>query len=441
MTITRDGERRRALDHALEVVRTRTFGVTDPLANDDVHRQHSPLMSPIVWDMGHIANFEEYWLLRQLDGRAPHDASLDELYNPFDNPRWVRADLPILSRPEATEYLDEVRGEARDLMRHTDLGSGAPLVKDGYVWNMVVQHEAQHQETVLQSLDLRTDLDPYEPASERALPISRRQVDDTDRVVIDGGPFAMGTDDRVMAYDNERPRHMVDVPSFAIDRFPVTARRYAEFVADGGYRRGELWSQEGRVWLADAGHETPQGWIPDIGGGWLVRRFGRVGPLDPREPVQHVSFHEAEAFAAWAGGRLPTEPEWEKAAAWDARSRSSRTYPWGDTLPTASHANLDHGVWGPAPVGSYPKGASAAGVEQMLGDVYEWTTSAFAGYPGYTTFPYPEYSEVFFGDDYRVLRGASWATSKWVARTTFRNWDHTIRRQIFSGLRLAWEVG
>ncbi|HEV8653864.1 MAG TPA: SUMF1/EgtB/PvdO family nonheme iron enzyme [Actinomycetes bacterium] len=251
----------------------------------------------------------------------------------------------------------------------------------------------------------------------------------------------MGTDDRTAAYDNERPAHRVDVPTFAIDRFPATARRFAVFVAAGGYDRPEYWTEAGWVWRQETGHATPQGWLPDGSGGWLVRRFDHVLPLDPREPVQHICHHEAEAFARWAGGRLPTEAEWEKAATWDPEAARSRTYPWGETSPGPAHANLDHGAWGPAPVGSYPAGASAYGVEQLLGDVYEWTSSPFTGCPGYTTFPYPEYSEVFFGGDYRVLRGASWATSRWVARATFRNWDHPQRRQLFSGVRLAWDVG
>jgi iron(II)-dependent oxidoreductase len=172
----------------------------------------------------------------------------------------------------------------------------------------------------------------------------------------------------------------------------------------------------------------------------LVWCFEHLLPLDPREPVQHVCAHEAEAFARWAGGRLPSEAEWEKAALWDPVAHRSRTYPWGEAPPGAGRANLDIAGWGPAPVGSYPAGCSAYGVEQLVGDVYEWTSSPFTGYPGYQTFPYPEYSEVFFGHGYQVLRGASWATSSWVARGTFRNWDYPQRRQVFAGVRLAWEV-
>ncbi len=428
------------LESTLSTIRSRTFQITDALTDDDLHRQFNSLMSPIVWDMGHVANFEEYWLLRRLDGRPAHDPDLDVLYNPFDNPRRVRADLPILDRREAAAYLDNVRTDAVEILRDTDLDPDAPLLADGYVWSMVAQHEAQHQETVLQALDLRDDLAPYVIATQRRLPRRTAAVDETARITIPGGAFTLGTDDRAHTYDNERPSHTSDVATFAIDKFPVTVGRYNEFVRVGGYARQEFWTAEGWEWVNKQGHATPQGWIPDLDGGWLVRRFGHVVTLDPTEPVEHVSFHEAEAFARYVGARLPTEAEWEKAAGWDPTTKISRTYPWGETPPTTDHANLGHVGWGPAPVGSYPKGASAYGVEQLLGDGYEWTTSFFERYPGYTMFPYPEYSEVFFGEDYRVLRGASWATSKWVARTTFRNWDYPIRRQIFAGIRLAWDV-
>ena len=424
----------------LEWIRARTGTMTAVLNDDDLHRQHLTIMSPVVWDMGHVANFEELWLLRELDGREPHDITRDDLYNPFDNPRWCRGDLPMLDRHEATEYLDEVRGDSLDILAKSDLRSDNPLLNDGYVFDMTAQHEAQHQETILQALDLRPDLEPYEPASAPLRPSPSADVDDEGRVLIPAGPFNLGTDNTRAAYDNERPQHRVTLDAFEIDRYPVTVRRYAQFIDADGYQQRDWWNEDGWTWNMEEGHEAPQGWLRDVGGGWLVRQFGHVRPLDPSTPVQHVSFWEAEAFCRWAGGRLLTEAEWEKAAAWDPVEGRSRTYPWGDGPPRPDHANLDHVAWGPAPAGSYPNGASTYGVEQMLGDGYEWTSSEFAAYPGYSTFPYPEYSEVFFEEGYKVLRGASWATSRLVARNSFRNWDHPKRRQIFSGIRVGWDI-
>ncbi|WP_108666819.1 SUMF1/EgtB/PvdO family nonheme iron enzyme [Euzebya rosea] len=455
---------------ALDNGRRWTFTLLDPLDDEAMHRQFDRIMSPLVWDLGHIGNFEELWLLRGLGDRSQHDPDLDRIYNPFDNPRWTRADLPLLKRPEATAYAADIRADALRLLEATDLDPDVPLLADGYVYLMVLQHEAQHQETMLQALDLREDPRPgdaeelaatddprlqlYLPATARTIRRPRR-VDDTEIVTVPGGPFGFGAlhaadvslaagpaarEAAVAAYDNERPRHTVDVPTFAIDRFPATARRYAAFVADGGYREDRWWSPRGVEWRDETGHTAPQGWVPTADGGWRIRRFNRVDELDPRELVEHISFFEAEAFAAWCGGRLPSEQEWEKAAAHDPATGASRPFPWGDAPPGPELANVDRGLWGPSLVGSYPRGASALGVEHMIGDSYEWTTSDFEPYPGYTTFPYPEYSEVFFGGDWKVLRGASWATRSGVARTTFRNWDHPYRRQIFSGVRVAYDV-
>jgi iron(II)-dependent oxidoreductase len=246
----------------------------------------------------------------------------------------------------------------------------------------------------------------------------------------------MGTDDRRRAYDNERPAHEVHVPGFWMDTAPVTNSRYGEFIADGGYQKRELWTDVGWAWRSEAGLEAPQFWVQH-GREWCVNRFGHEQPLNPRVPVQHVCFHEAQAFARWVGKRLPTEAEWEKAASWDPMRGVKRTYPWGDEPPTSERANLDQRSFGPMEVGAYPRGVSAYGCHQMIGDVWEWVDADFHGYPGFVAWPYKEYSEVFFGEEYKMLRGGSWAVRPGVIRNTFRNWDYPIRRQIFSGFRCA----
>ncbi len=427
---------RASLRRALEDARARTRRLVGPLPDDQLHDQFHDFLSPVVWDVGHVGNFEELWLLRQLDGRPAHDPRLDQLYNAFENPRWTRGELPILTAAEAAAYLDQVRAEALALLDRLDVHPDADgLAADGYVHRMIAQHESQHQETILQSLDLRTSTTAWD-LDDSATPA--RPVDDLERVAVPAGTFVLGTDDRRWTYDNERPATEMHVDAFHLDRFPVTNRRWMAFVADGGPERPELWSDRGWAWRLENDADLPQGWTR-TDAGWRVRRFGRLIDLDPREPVQHVSWFEAEAFATWAGGRLPTEIEWEKAAAWDPATGASRRFPWGDEPPTADRANVGLRRQGPLPVGSLPAGASALGVEQLAGDVYEWTTSSFEPWPGFTAFPYPEYSEVFFGGDYRVLRGSSWAIAPTMARCTYRNWDHPYRRQIFAGLRLAWD--
>jgi iron(II)-dependent oxidoreductase len=256
-------------------------------------------------------------------------------------------------------------------------------------------------------------------------------------VLVPPGSFTMGTSSEPWALDNERPAHRVDLPGYVIDAAPVTNGQYAEFIAEGGYRVPRWWSAAGWRHRVDNDLVAPQFWREETSGGWWRRRFGVVEPVRPDEPVVHVCFHEAAAYAAWAGKRLPTEAEWEKAARWDPATGRSRRFPWGDADPTPERANLGQRHLGPAPVGAYPAGVSPLGVHQLMGDVWEWTSSGWHPYPGFEMFPYPEYSQVFFGGDYRVLRGGSFGTDQSAVRATFRNWDHPVRRQIFSGFRCA----
>ena len=436
--MTSPTELHRELARILEHGRTRTHRLVRALSDDDLHAQPVDFLSPLVWDVGHIACFEDLWLVRRLTGRSSRDPERDQLYDAFEHPRWTRGELPLMPGPEALQYLDDVRTETLDVLAGLELAPDAPLLADGAVHRMIAQHERQHQETMLQALALREHR-PYAPA--RVDPVvHRRRIDDLDRVLVPSGTFPLGTDDRRWSYDNERPRHLVEVAAFELDRFPVTARRFAAFIDDGGYDRAELWCERGWRWRMETGQTAPQGWRRDRAGGWSRIRFGYLEPLDPREPVQHVSYFEADAFARWAGGRLPSEAEWEKAASWDPATRTKRTFPWGESRPGPDRANLSARRFGPMPVGSYPNGASAVGAEQLAGEVYEWTSSGFDPYPGFRAFPYPEYSEVFFGGDYRVLRGSSWAIGPALARVTYRNWDHPYRRQLFAGLRVAYEV-
>ena len=243
---------------------------------------------------------------------------------------------------------------------------------------------------------------------------------ETEEVLVPAGPFTLGTSEQSWAYDNERPAHVVELPAFRVERHPVTNARFTEFVEDGGYRERRYWSDDGWRWLQAERVEAPLYWERD-GEGWLRRRFGHREPLPPAEPVQHVSLYEAEAVAAWAGKRLPTEAEWEKAAQ-GAESEGRRD----------ARASIVRTAAGGAARDAARSGATACSATSGNG-----RRPTFTGYPGFTAFPYAEYSEVFFGDEHRVLRGGSWATDPLVARVTFRNWDLPQRRQLFNGVRLA----
>jgi len=297
------------------------------------------------------------------------------------------------------------------------------------VYGLVLQNELQHQETMLQDLQRRPGLFPVRDAEP-----PDRASSGPDEIRVDGGAFILGATDEPWAYDNELVPHEVELRPFWIDRAPVTNREFARFVKNKGYRSKRLWSPEGWEWREREGTSAPLYWEHGKDG-WERIRFGRREPVPPSEPVQHVSWYEAEAFARWAGKRLPTELEWERAAAWHEHEGKFR-YPWGQEW-MGFEASLDHRRFSPAPAGSYGGGVSPVGCVQMGGDVWEWTSSHFQPYPGFLAFPYPEYSEVFFGEEYRVLRGGSWATDALVARTSFRNCDYPYQRQIFAGFRCA----
>jgi gamma-glutamyl hercynylcysteine S-oxide synthase len=333
------------------------------------------LLSPLAWDLGHIANFEELWLVQTIGGRAPLHGELGQYYDAIENPRKERGELPILHDAELRAYMGDVRERTLEVLSEVDVSADAEdrLLREGFVYEMLVAHELQHQETMLQLLQM---LDvPYRPAEadhERFGPAPIAA--DGGTVRIEAGAHVIGAPDHGFAYDNERPRHTVELPAFEIDRTPVTNAAYMRYMGDTGAEPPMYWEREGE--------------------GWVRTAMGVRVPVDPARPVVHVSWEEADAFARWAGRRLPTEFEWEAA----------RPY-------------LDG-----------------------VGGAWEWTSSDFRSYPGFEAFPYEEYSQVFFGDEYKVLRGASWATHPHVSRPSFRNWDLPQRRQIFAGLRLAGEA-
>lgn len=405
----------------LETTRERTLALYAPLPHEHLVSQVSTLLSPPLWDLGHIGAYEELWLARRIAGRPPLHPELDDVYDAFETPRTRRGDVAILDAPATHDYLRIVRESSLEALAGADLGDGAePLLESGLVFEMVAEHEAQHTETVLQAMQM-LPAGAYRPPRRHAVPAGAGEEAGGEWCEIPAGAFAMGAADDGFAYDCERPRHERALEAFLIARDPVTAGEWIDFIDDDGYGRPELWTDAGWAWRAAEGATAPLYWERDGEGGWLARAFDRIAPVEADAPVCHISAHEADAFARWAGCRLPTEPEWERAAA------------GGRAVVEA--ANVDQLAFGTAPRGAYPPLAS--GCRQMIGDVWEWTSSSFGGYPGFRAFPYREYAEVFFGDGYRVLRGGSWATQPIAARTSFRNWDLPARRQIFSGLRLA----
>jgi gamma-glutamyl hercynylcysteine S-oxide synthase len=432
---TRGAVSKDALAKKLEEARERTRFLLGPVSEEDLVVQHDQIMSPLIWDYGHVGNYEELWLLQKAHGKVLSKRELYDMYDASLHPREERPSLSLLDRKDADLYLNAVRKAVLETLEEdADLDGEDPLLKDGFVYNMIIQHEAQHNETMLQTLQLKKGRD-YKPESSVELPMGRAA--EKEMVPVPGGEFVMGTDNHAQPLDNERNAHVVDLPDFLLDATPVTNEAYARFVEDGGYERPELWNDRGWEYIKQEGITTPKHWYQPEPHSWWTERFGFDEPLKPAAPVVHVSWYEADAYARWIGKRLPTEAEWEKSASWDPRTGTKRLYPWGNDEPTPAHANLDQLAFRAAEVGAYSEGASAYGVLGMIGDVWEWTSSNLYAYPGFEALPYREYSEIFFGPDYRVLRGGSWATRPSAIRNTFRNWDYPIRRQLFVGFRCA----
>lgn len=357
---------------ALEAARSHMLALVAHLDDEQLQRVHSPIMSPLSWDLGHVAAYEDLWLAHRHGGLELLRGDLAEVYDAFETPRAVRGEVAALGPAQAREYMVQVRARTTGVLSRQGIG-------DGFICEMVVRHELQHTETMRQTLDIAGLLPQGEPA---LVPILQAEG----WIELPAGEFQMGAPPARFAYDNELPRHPAETGAFAIARCPVSNEGWIRFVQDGGYRRRKWWSEAGWAWK-DGEDKLPH---PSI----------TAGP--PDAPACHISWFEAEAYAAAHGARLPTEAEWERAA----------------TLAAGPGAH-----------------ALAA-----VGQVWEWTQSAFCGYPGFSAHPYREYSEVFFGERYRVLRGGSWATHRRVAGPTFRNWDLPQRRQIFSGVRLARDL-
>ena len=414
----------------MESARDGTAAVLEPVSDDELAAQISPLAPPLVWSLAHIASFEELWILRTVGGNHSLGDAHREVYEALRRARSNGTHLPSLRAEAVRAYADDVRARTIDLLEHVDLESPNALVHRGYAFGLAVQNELQSQEAMLEALQLRAGRS-Y-PVPTPALP--DRAPSGPDEIHVPAGIFVLGAENDAWAYDNELAAHEVEVGAFVIDRAPVTNAQFAEFVDGRGYRSARHWSTAGWEWREREEARAPLYWE---GGqdGWERVRFGVREPIPASEPVQHVSSYEAEAFAHWAGKRLPTEVEWERAATWHDHEGKFR-YPWGQAW-MGFEANLDRRRFSPAPVGSYAGGVSPVGCVQMAGDVWEWTSSTFHAYPGFVAFPGPECSEVNFGDDVRVLRGGSWATDGLVARASLRRWEHPGRREIFAGFRLA----
>jgi gamma-glutamyl hercynylcysteine S-oxide synthase len=407
--------------------RATTLSLFANLDSEFFYRQAHPDFSPMGWHLGHIGFTEGLWLLEHGADQKPLFSEYRQLFAADGLPKVQRQQLPSLA--EVCDYLTEIR---RQVFEYLD---DAPLEQQAWLWLWLIQHESQHCETMTWVLHLHQlhasrpeyialqvpSADPPRSPKkqERKLPTT---VSLAEMVRIEAGPFRCGNDG-VEALDNEKPEHTISLGTYWIDQTPVTCGAYARFMDAGGYTERQWWSEAGWVWLQDSPVTHPRYW--------------NLAEMESH-PVSGVSWFEADAYARFMGKRLPTEAEWEKAASWHPRLATRQTYPWGEAAPDRQYCNFGGQPGQTTPVTDYPQGRSAYGCYDMLGNVWEWTDTWFHPYKGYMSFPYEGYSQTYFDDQHRVLKGGSWAVQAPVLRCAFRNWYYPSIREHFAGFRCAY---
>lgn len=418
--------------------RQRTLELITDLSAEQLIGPKLDTVNPLRWEVGHVAYFYEYFVLRALYGRSSILGDrADAIYDSISVAHETRWDLPLLTFDETLEYMQGTLDALIGCLETEGLTD-----EQRFMCQFGIFHEDMHTEAFLWG---RQTLGYPTPVFANAVDAKeyRNGGNHPGFVDVSGGEFTMGApDDGSFNFDNEKWAHPVEIEPFSIAKAPVTNAEFLNFVDDDGYLRDEFWCQDGIKWRNSRGLSHPGYWIDAGNDGWMVRRFDQVLSLGDNEPVSHVSWYEASAYARWAGARLPHEAEWEAAALGKTdvdgslASDTKRIYPWGNEPLGAEIANLDGKCMGPVDVAAFPEGDSAFGCRQMLGNVWEWCADTFEPYPGFEPDAYQEYSQMLFGDT-KVLRGGAWTTRSRMMRGTYRNYFEPDRWDIFNGFRLC----
>lgn len=411
--------------------------IVAPLEIEDYVIQTAEFMSPPRWHIGHTSWFFETLLQTYQPGYKVYSEDylfyFNSYYEGFGK-RIEKARRGTRSRPTVAEtirYRDHIDEAMQGFLARVDQRDDAQTILA--LARLGLEHEMQHQELLV--YDIKHLLCRLYEAPKTNAPVSAENV--SGMVEIEGGLFELGYAGGEFAWDNEKPRHTVFLQDFAIDLAPVGNGEFLEFIEAGGYGDFHWWLSEGWDAVNRERWEAPLYWEKH-GDRWMIRDFHGLHRADDKagDPVSHISFYEASAFAKWAGKRLPTEAEWEKAACFDPNKKSKHGFPWGEGNPVSGHANLfENRLWAVAPVGAFPQGKSPYGCHQMIGDVWEWTTSDYAPYPGFKS-EFDEYNDKWFVGQ-KVLRGGSFATPRIHIRSTYRNFFHPNERWMISGVRCA----
>ena len=417
-------------------IRAQTLYLVKTLEKEDFVVQTAAFMSPAKWHLGHVSWFYEV-IMSKMDS---HYEFYSQEYSKFLNSYYWALGQPhekakrgILSRPtvdETLQYFEIINKKVENFLKNPN--DDKNLL---YLFKLAFNHECQHQELLIYDLQ-HLLANAYRPLKHNTR--STPSTAEKNSVQISGGLYDLGYGGTDFCYDIELPEHKVHLDSFSIDIFPVTNGDYLKFIEDGGYENFRFWLADGWDQVKKNGWNAPMYWEKEDG---IWKRIDFRGKLEinPNEPVCNISYYEAYAYCKWLGKRLPTEAEWEKAASWNEEKQIKTVFPWGNEPVFENRANLlESYLWAPSEIGSYPEGKSHYGIHQMMGDVWEWTTSDFVGYPKFQS-GFAEYNDKWFVNQ-KVLRGSSFATPTYQIKNSYRNFFKPEERWMFSGFRCVEDV-
>lgn len=432
-------------------VRKTTSIIFEPISIEDAVMQSDPFGSTPNWHIAHVT-----WFFQKILEKYKQDISANSINTDYLNsyyqryskilPKTERGKYP---RPKVSETL-KYRVMIEDLfLEFLDyIEKNNSLIQNiAYDIELANQHEMQHQELLVYDLQhyfqkFEDPSDNYEP---KIIKRNNTLIDSgnigniqDEMIKIPGGIYELGFPRDDFCYDNELPEHKTYLNPYEIDKYPVVNREFIEFIDAGGYQNYRFWLSDGWDLVNEKQWNAPLYWRK-IDGQWYKKDFRGLNKVSPYEPVTNVSYFEADAYSKWAGKRLPNEAEWEKAASWNDDLKRKTTYPWGDDLPSDSTANLlESWTWAPSQIGSYPFGRSHYGCHQMIGDVWEWTSSEYVLYPGFRS-KFSEYTDKW-AINQKVLRGGSFATPIMQIRNSYRNYFKPHERIPFSGFRCVRDL-